>query len=63
MYVCMYIGEKIRQSKIMGYQIRRLVVPCLIYNMAYALVDHKVFAKMLKLISALWKKWYSANLT
>lgn len=47
-----------RQSKIMGYQIRRLVVPCLIYNMVYALVDHKVFAKLLKIISALWKKWF-----
>jgi hypothetical protein len=51
------IGEKMRQSKVMGYQIRRLVIPCVVFNTVYALVDHRVFAKLMKIISALWKKW------
>ena len=54
---CLSAGEKLRMSKIMGYAIRRIVVPCLLHNVAYALNDHRVFAKVFKIISALWKKW------
>lgn len=47
-----------RMSKIMGYLIRRLVVPCLLHNVAYALSDHRVFSKILRIITALWKVNY-----
>lgn len=50
-------GEKMRLSKVMGYQIRRLIVPCLLFNISYALVDHRIFAKLMKVITALWKVW------
>ena len=41
----------------MGYQIRRLVVPCIIFNVRYALVDHRLFSKLLRIVTVLWKKW------
>lgn len=44
-------------SKVMGYQIRRLVVPCILNNMDCAFQESRVFTKMLKLISELWKHW------
>eukprot|EP01032_Pedospumella_encystans_P009092 gene9092-10735_t len=54
---CMMAGENIRASRIFGYQIRRMVIPCLLYNVSYAFMDHRIFSKMLKLISAIWKHW------
>eukprot|EP00981_Chlorochromonas_danica_P004234 scaffold857_cov152-Ochromonas_danica.AAC.17 len=54
---CQCAGEKMKMSKVMGYQIRRIVIPCILYNVSYAMVDHKIFAKLLKIITALWKKW------
>jgi hypothetical protein len=41
----------------MGYQIRRLVVPCLLANLQYAILDHRVFTKVMRIISVLWKVW------
>jgi hypothetical protein len=54
---CASAGEKMRLSKVMGYQIRRLVVPCLLANLQYGLLDHRVFSKVLRIISVLWKVW------
>lgn len=54
---CRNPGEKMRHSKVFGYQIRRLVVPCILVNMAYALTEHRVFSRLLKLITTLWKDW------
>jgi hypothetical protein len=54
---CSLAGENVRLSKIMGYQIRRLVVPCLIYNVTFSFLDHRVFSKVMKVISALWRYW------
>lgn len=44
---CASAGEKMRLSKVMGYQIRRLVVPCLLANLQYAILDHRVFSKVI----------------
>jgi hypothetical protein len=57
---CLCAGDKMRSSKIMGYHIRRFIIPCILYNTAYALVDHRVFSKLLKIVTALWKKWRHA---
>jgi hypothetical protein len=54
---CRSSGEKMKLSKVMGYVIRRLLVPCLLFNVPYALTDHRVFSKILKIITALWKVW------
>ena len=43
---CASAGEKMTLSKVMGYQIRRLVVPCLLANLQYAMLDHRVFSKV-----------------
>ena len=43
---CASAGEKMTLSKVMGYQIRRLVVPCLLANLQYAILDHRVFSKV-----------------
>ena len=56
---CLAAGEKMRGSKIVGYMIRRLVVPCILYNIQFGLRDHRVFAKLMKIITALWKVWRS----
>ena len=56
---CVSAGERMRASKIMGYMIRRLVVPCILYNVQFGLRDHRVFSKLMKLITALWKVWRS----
>jgi len=56
---CVSAGERMRVSKIMGYMIRRLVVPCILYNVQFGLRDHRVFSKLMKLITALWKVWRS----
>lgn len=50
-------GDSMCVSKIFGYQIRRMVIPCLLYNVTYAFMDHRIFSKVLKIITALWKKW------
>jgi len=56
---CVSAGEKLRGSKIMGYMIRRLVVPCLLNNIQHGIRDHRIFTKLMKLITALWKVWRS----
>ena len=48
---CASAGEKMRLSKVMGYQIRRLVVPCLLANLQYAILDHRVFSKVRPYVS------------
>ncbi|KAJ1422379.1 hypothetical protein B484DRAFT_114680 [Ochromonadaceae sp. CCMP2298] len=50
-------GECLTQSKIFGYQVRRIVVPCLLYNVAFAFLDSRVFAKLLRVVTALWRRW------
>lgn len=57
--ICLSAGEKMRVSKIMGYMIRRLVVPCILYNVQFGLKDHRVFSKIMRLITSLWKVWRS----
>ena len=52
-------GERMRVSKVMGYMVRRLVVPCILYNVQFGLKDLRVFGKIMKLITALWKVWRS----
>ncbi len=54
---CSVAGDKMKISKVMGYQIRRLVIPTLLNNVNYALQDNRVFSKILQIISALWKNW------
>lgn len=54
---CKTAGPKVRMSKIMGYQVRRLVVSCITSNIAYALVEPRIFSKLLKLLTILWRKW------
>lgn len=54
---CSVSGEKMRHSKVMGYQIRRLVVPCVLSNIPLSFYEHRLFSKLLKIISALWKNW------
>lgn len=56
---CLSAGERMRVSKVMGYQVRRLVVPCILYNVQFGLKDQRVFSKIMKLITALWKVWRS----
>lgn len=52
-------GEKLRVSKVFGYLVRRLVVPCLLYNSAYGLENSIIFSKMMHVVTALWKNWRS----
>ena len=56
-YFCTFAGESVRMSKVIGYQIRRVVIPCLFYNMAFAFFDHRIFTRLLRIITALWKRW------
>ena len=65
---CASAGEKMRLSKVMGYQIRRLVVPCLLANLQYAILDHRVFSKvcissppLLYSLSSSHSLYYSVN--
>ena len=44
---CASAGEKMVLSKVVGYQIRRLVVPCLLSNLQYAIYDHRIFSKVI----------------
>jgi hypothetical protein len=57
MEYCNCAGEKMKSSKIMGYTIRRIVVPCIMFNVAYGLCDHRIFSKLLRIVTALWKNW------
>jgi len=50
-------GELQRSSEIMGFQVRRLVVPCILANVPFALQDHRIFTKLMWLMSLLWKNW------
>jgi len=54
---CSGAGEKLRTSKVFGFQLRRLVVPCVLDNVAYAMTDHRIFQKLSRIISVLWKVW------
>lgn len=54
---CKSCGPKLRISKIMGYQVRRLVISCISDNMKYALVVPRIFSKLLKLMTTLWRNW------
>jgi hypothetical protein len=54
---CSHAGEKMNTSKVNGYQIRRLVVPCILNNISFALREPRVFTKIMKLISCLWITW------
>jgi hypothetical protein len=54
---CFTAGEKMKASKVVGIQIRRLVVPVLLSNIPTAVNEPKVFSKLIKLVSALWKSW------
>jgi hypothetical protein len=57
MEFCNCANDRMKASKVMGYQIRRVVIPCLMFNTTYALCDHRIFSKLLKVITALWKNW------
>ena len=50
-------GEHLQASKLIGYQIRRLVIPCILHNVQFALRDHRVFSKLLQIVTTLWKLW------
>ena len=54
---CNLSGENIRMSKILGYQIRRIVIPCLLYNLNYCFLHSTIFSKILRIITILWTKW------
>lgn len=54
---CKRCRYKMKMSKLMGYQIRRLVVPCILANMEYALVEPRIFVRLMKLMSVLWHNW------
>jgi len=58
--VCDYLsvaGELQKSSELMGFQVRRLVVPCILANVPFALKDHRIFTKLMWIISLLWKNW------
>jgi hypothetical protein len=54
---CLLAGENMRISKVFGYQVRRIVIPCLLYNVSFAFMDHRIFSKLLRIITALWRNW------
>jgi hypothetical protein len=54
---CNLSGENIRMSKILDYQIRRIVIPCLLYNLNYCFLHSTIFSKILRIITILWTKW------
>eukprot|EP00595_Chromulina_sp_UTEXLB2642_P001168 CAMPEP_0196764042 /NCGR_PEP_ID=MMETSP1095-20130614/5284_1 /TAXON_ID=96789 ORGANISM="Chromulina nebulosa, Strain UTEXLB2642" /NCGR_SAMPLE_ID=MMETSP1095 /ASSEMBLY_ACC=CAM_ASM_000446 /LENGTH=1536 /DNA_ID=CAMNT_0042118611 /DNA_START=710 /DNA_END=5320 /DNA_ORIENTATION=- len=54
---CISAGEKMKRSKVMGYVIRRLVVPCLLHNLNHSFTDHRIFSKVFLIITTLWKVW------
>lgn len=50
-------GEKMCNSPIMGYVVRRVLVTCLVNNISHALNNILIYTNVLKIISALWSKW------
>lgn len=54
---CLLAGENMRSSRIFGFQMRRILVPCLLYNVSFAFMDHRIFSKVLRIITALWRNW------
>jgi hypothetical protein len=54
---CNNSGESLQRSKVFGYLIRRLVVPVLLNNISYSLIDSSVFSMILKIITSLWNYW------
>jgi hypothetical protein len=48
--------EETESMKTMAYNIRRLIVPCLLSNTRSGLEDIKVFRRMMKIITELWCK-------
>eukprot|EP00602_Paraphysomonas_sp_CaronLab_P009335 CAMPEP_0185037178 /NCGR_PEP_ID=MMETSP1103-20130426/31197_1 /TAXON_ID=36769 /ORGANISM="Paraphysomonas bandaiensis, Strain Caron Lab Isolate" /LENGTH=1936 /DNA_ID=CAMNT_0027575031 /DNA_START=65 /DNA_END=5872 /DNA_ORIENTATION=- len=54
---CRVAGPNLRLSKIMGYQVRRLVVSSMFLNIQYSLSEPRIFSKLLKLLSVLWENW------
>ncbi|CAM9150151.1 unnamed protein product, partial [Ectocarpus fasciculatus] len=54
---CRRCRYKMKMSKLVGYQIRRLVVPCILANMEHALVEPRIFVKLMKLMTVLWRDW------
>jgi hypothetical protein len=54
---CRVAGQNLLMSKIFGYQIRRLVVSVIFVNMQYAMVEPRVFSKLLRLVTVLWENW------
>lgn len=54
---CIKCRYKMKMSKLVGYQIRRLVVPCILANMEYALIEPRIFLKLMKLMTCLWRDW------
>ena len=55
--LCSSAGEKVRQSKVMGYVIRRLVFPAVIASIVHALKEVKIFSIIMKTLTALWRNW------
>ena len=42
---CMNASEALTTSKVYGYLVRRLVVPCVLFNITYAFRDTRIFSK------------------
>lgn len=54
---CECAGGKLSNSKIMGYLVRRLVVSCILSNANESMRNHRLFTKVMQLITVLWKVW------
>jgi hypothetical protein len=54
---CRRCGTKMRAFKVFGFQIRRMVVSCLLANIEYALVESRIFFKIMKICTILWRDW------
>ena len=48
--LCANASDYLATSKVMGYQIRRLVVPCILSNISYAFSDTRIFSKVILLL-------------
>ena len=55
--LCGNASEVLTTSKVFGYQVRRLVVPCVLFNITYVFGDARIFSKVLRIITVLWNKW------
>lgn len=54
---CRRCGYKMRACKVVGFQIRRLVVSCLLANIEHGLVETRIFFKIMKICTVLWRDW------